>query len=449
MSTTAQEPPSLAPAAAPLPSQNASADRAAAGARGARRPRRGTPGNGRGGAAVEGLVRTGPNGGESSRGGRTRGTGSSGRGRGRGGAASFSGRPAVESDPSTANPDSTLNGPDLAPAALDRAYQRSSVPRSNGQASATNRRAKFNAALSSSNHLSASSSAFLPPSTGTSGSTTPVASPANQTLLERLTTELTEATAECLICFSSLTQVAQISSCTTCFTAFHLGCIEKWATRSCVESAERAAVLASRTNGNRLEATSKEDGTWRCPACQSTSTAAEIPSRYTCFCTRTKNPQLRLPITPHSCGKQCIRSRPDGCKHACALLCHPGPCPSCSVVLTEPCHCGKRQLAVRCSAIYAGKSAESQSKREERLACHSTCDKMLECGLHRCARECHAGPCGGCEIVREKRCFCGEGRVEEMCGAGERERIDCFVPHVGGTGTSWEGEFSCDRLCQA
>ena len=363
-----------------------------------------------------------------------------GRGRGRGGADSAPGARTPTDSVAT-----TSSLPDPPPPAAESRPPRKQQPKANGTTLAPSRRNRFNAALS--NSLSASSTPFAPPAPHTTTVPGPIVAPANQTLLERLTTELTQGTYDCSICFSTLSKSTAIHSCTTCHTAFHLNCIEKWATRSCVESAERAAILASRNSGNRV-GPAGEGGVWRCPACQSPSPSTAIPKTYTCFCTRVNNPQLRLPITPHSCGGQCARARPPGCKHSCALSCHPGPCPACPVVLEEGCFCGKKVLAVRCSAINSLKIGEGLG-REELLSCRESCGKMLGCGLHRCEKECHSGDCAPCEEVREKRCYCGRDQLTEKCGEGARERIDCFRPSVEGDKSSWEGEYGCERICDA
>ena len=368
-----------------------------------------------------------------------------GRGRGRGRPAGLEGAGARTTTDSIAT---TSSLPDRPPTTADTRPPRKQQPKADGTTPAPSRRNRFNAALSTSNPLSASSTPFPPPASSTTTTIAgPIVAPANQTLLERLTAELTQGTYDCSICFSTLSKSTAIHSCTTCHTAFHLNCIEKWATRSCVESAERAAILASRNSGNRV-GPAGEGGVWRCPACQSPSPSSAIPKTYTCFCTRVVNPQLRLPITPHSCGGQCARARPTGCKHSCALSCHPGPCPACPVVLQEECHCGKKILAVRCSAINSLKIAEGLG-REELLSCREACGKMLGCGLHRCEKECHSGDCAPCEEVRTKRCYCGRDEVVEMCGEGARERIECYRSSVEGDKSSWEGEFGCDRVCDA
>jgi hypothetical protein len=42
------------------------------------------------------------------------------------------------------------------------------------------------------------------------------------------------------------------------------------------------------------------------------------------------------------------RSLPGSCTHACLLLCHPGPCPPCPLLVNASCFCGKATLKQRC-----------------------------------------------------------------------------------------------------
>ncbi|SCV73947.1 BQ2448_6377 [Microbotryum intermedium] len=322
------------------------------------------------------------------------------------------------------------------------------------------RRSRFNPTLSSGNDMNASAAPFPAPTSSASATTQAapvVAAPVSQTLLERLTTELSDGSHDCTICFSTVSRTSAIHSCTTCYTPFHLSCIKEWATRSVTDTAERAALMATRDSGPRPSAADLS-GHWRCPSCQTRFGAADVPKRYRCFCRRLVGPSHRPPATPHSCGQPCARPRPDGCVHAsCGLLCHPGPCPPCPVVLDLPCHCLKEHMRVRCSAIHPAAgfgsgtlaSTTASLAREELLCCKSTCDKLLGCGLHYCDRICHQGECGSCEVEREKICFCGKSTVVESCGAGVRDdRVEgCRVP--GQDASTWTGEFSCDKACAA
>ncbi|BGP18001.1 hypothetical protein JCM10213_005040 [Rhodosporidiobolus nylandii] len=321
------------------------------------------------------------------------------------------------------------------------------------------RRAQFGAALSSgtSGNLHANASSFTPSPAAAPAVSTPTPAPVNQTLVERLTTELSSGEAECTVCFENITRTARIHSCTECHMPFHLPCIAKWASSSVSTSAERAQLLASRDPRNP-PAPETLEGSWSCPNCNAQfSGSKSIPSKYTCFCGRFVDPHPPRGAggVPHSCNKPCARKRPDGCKHPCSLSCHPGPCPPCPVVLNERCHCGSKPLGIRCSFLHDGKPATPASfaAREALLSCHQPHGAPLGCGLHACERECHAGECGDCEVIREKRCFCGRETAEGICGATRpEERVDgCVRPSSsdGAENERWMGEFSCPRVCGA
>ncbi|GAA5977262.1 hypothetical protein JCM10908_004913 [Rhodotorula pacifica] len=343
----------------------------------------------------------------------------------------------------------------------------------NRRGGGASRRAKFDAALSSSSNgregLHASAMPFVPPSSGAgfastststsataSGTSTPIPAPVNQTLVERLTTELSTGEAECSICADNISRTARIWSCTECSHPFHLACISKWASSAVASSSERAQLLASRAdNARNPPDPATLAGHWSCPNCNTSFTPSRIPKKYTCFCGRFTDPQPRPPAVPHSCGKTCAKPRPAGCRHACSLPCHPGPCPPCPVVLNEPCHCGKRTVGVRCSAVNDGKpDTPDRLKAKELLrSCGEMHAALLGCGLHRCERECHSGGCGECETVRPKRCFCGREELEGICGATRSDdRVEgCTMPgDVDAAEEEWTGEFACGRkTCDA
>ncbi|GAA6016990.1 hypothetical protein JCM10207_001449 [Rhodosporidiobolus poonsookiae] len=334
----------------------------------------------------------------------------------------------------------------------------SKAARENGTSS---RRARFDASLSSSSsHLHATAPAFSP--SGAAVSVAPSPAPANQTLAERLIHELSTEDAECSICADNLSRTARIHSCSQCYTPFHLACITKWAASSVASTAERAALLATRDPRNPPSAETLA-GHWSCPNCNTQFPAAKVPKRYTCFCGRVTEPHpAKAGQVPHSCAKPCARKRPKGCKHPCQLGCHPGPCPPCPVVLNERCHCTSRTLQLRCSSLHPSIPPTSPTDLlalESLKSCHQPHGASLDCGLHACARECHAGPCGACDVQREKRCFCGNETAEGVCGATPpSERVEgCTRPvlpspsdaEAADAPETWTGEFACARTCDA
>ena len=102
------------------------------------------------------------------------------------------------------------------------------------------------------------------------------------------------------------------------------------------------------------------------------------------------------------------------CVHACTLLCHPGPCPTCSAQTMRKCPCGKTSEVVKCGS-------------GETLPCGDPCDRLLSCGLHRCTATCHTGACEPCPIVDLQICFCGKNTKELACSvdSSPSEQFEC------------------------
>lgn len=116
----------------------------------------------------------------------------------------------------------------------------------------------------------------------------------------------------------------------------------------------------------------------------------------------------------HSCGKLCGNMRGGSCTHPCNSLCHPGPCPPCSMIIELPCQCGKtkylHESCITCrKAVRCGTDPAS-------IHCDQVCGKLLDCKEHTCQLVCHAGPCPSCSIPVECKCYCGAERKQMPCG---------------------------------
>lgn len=161
-----------------------------------------------------------------------------------------------------------------------------------------------------------------------------------------------------------------------------------------------------------------ESGHWRCPGCQSTNTV--LPNAYFCYCSKRKDPEWNRRETPHSCGEVCGKALGDGinCTHNCTLLCHPGPCPTCSAQTQRKCPCGKSSQLVKCGST-------------DPLLCGETCEKQLSCGLHSCQEACHVGACETCPLTVQQTCFCSQSK----------RILPCSIDHPE------EEKFSCDLVC--
>ncbi|XP_037293666.1 protein shuttle craft isoform X2 [Manduca sexta] len=196
---------------------------------------------------------------------------------------------------------------------------------------------------------------------------------------ERLTEQLDKGTLECLVCCERVKQIDPVWSCGNCYHVLHLKCIRKWAQSSTVE------------------------GKWRCPACQNPN--EDIPSDYRCMCGAMRSPEYQRGSTgAHTCGKAC--KRPRSCPHPCTLLCHPGPCPPCQATVNKQCGCGAETRSILCS-----------SKLPQ--VCGRVCQRTLECNVHKCAKECHEGPCDTCDEMVTQVCYCPAARARTVACTAE------------------------------
>ncbi|VDO59978.1 unnamed protein product [Heligmosomoides polygyrus] len=190
---------------------------------------------------------------------------------------------------------------------------------------------------------------------------------------------------------------------------FHIsgGCIVNWAKKS-----------------------KEDDNKWRCPTCQ--TKYETVPYNYFCFCGKQRNPSVAIGETPHSCGNVCGGRRALTCPHPCNEPCHPGPCPECPVMLTKRCNCGNVQKAIRCGSVVEVK-------------CEKVCDRLLECGKHRCTRVCHEGACNSCDVTITQSCFCGTSSREVICSEkGDSEKFSCGSACTGMYNC---GVHQCTRSC--
>lgn len=222
---------------------------------------------------------------------------------------------------------------------------------------------------------------------------------------EKQIVEIDAGYLECLVCCETIKPTTGTWNCKNCYHILHLSCTTKWATRS------------------------KSDDGWRCPACQNLT--LKIPYDYMCFCSKQKNPIYNRSDVAHSCGDVCERQT--NCSHPCTLLCHPGACPTCQASVTRNCGCGATTKTMICS-------------QEEAITCDGLCDKMRNCGLHRCAKKCHTGTCDPCDEKLEHDCYCGRETKTVACTAENLEAMKFSCP------SPCEKELDCKnhkclRLC--
>ena len=149
----------------------------------------------------------------------------------------------------------------------------------------------------------------------------------------------------------------------------------------------------------------------RCPFCRSEQRVPTILSG--CYCGRgmlnarsaeAAAADEALPLLPHSCGKICGRSRGGSCVHPCTDPCHPGACHPCSATIELPCQCGRTKQTVRCGVDPAsvhcdqvcGKLLDCKEHTCQ-LVCHAgpcpSCTVSVECRCY-CGKHRATMPCG-------------------------------------------------------
>jgi len=210
-------------------------------------------------------------------------------------------------------------------------------------------------------------------------------------LRDRLAEQLERGLTECMVCLDRVRQMHPTWDCHNCYQIFHFGCIKKWA-----------------------RTVTTEGGGWRCPGCQ--VVVDTLPRDYRCFCRKVRNPEWgrNEGLVPHSCGEVCHRSRNiPGCVHYCVELCHAGPCPPCTAVISVRCFCGKVSRPGKCG---------------DTIQCGDPCGKMLRCGVHSCLVPCHPGECEECEVELEISCHCGASSTKFPCSKEEPQPYSCGAP---------------------
>lgn len=194
---------------------------------------------------------------------------------------------------------------------------------------------------------------------------------------------------ECAICTSPVSRNSKVWSCRTCWTVFHIGCIKKWSQN------EGSAAPQAQVEEGQLPPPKQ----WRCPGCNLPQ--ATLPSAYSCWCDKELEPNAIPGLPPHSCGQTCGRKKisPKQCPHPCDLMCHAGPCPPCPHMgPLQSCFCAKESTSRRCI----------DTNYESGWSCGQTCGDTMPCGKHTCPRPCHEGLCGACEADVGARCYCGK-----------------------------------------
>lgn len=135
----------------------------------------------------------------------------------------------------------------------------------------------------------------------------------------------------------------------------------------------------------------------------------------------------------HICLKTCGRSLKCG-NHACAELCHKGPCHSCREAIFE-------EISCACGRTVLQPPMPCGTKPPE---CQLDCTRQRTCGHPQTKHQCHLDgePCPKCPFLVEKPCICGKRNLKNIpcwftevrCGLPCGKKLKC-------------GIHSCQSIC--
>lgn len=294
----------------------------------------------------------------------------------------------------------------------------------------------------------------------------------DQDLRTSLASRLAKETYECMICFEPIRKQHSIWPCDNCWALFHGRCISKWIAKSTsnlsqVQQQQQLLLL--------LRSQEHIPQSWRCPGCQRVRSAK--PPDNSCFCGKHRRDFSALlnhqhishwdPLgVPHGCQEVCGRPLQDfqstvgigyRCPHTCTLLCHPGPCPSCESHAPAPfnrCYCGREELPLKCADLAATTSSANGDPfgipLAQQRSCRQSCDKVLDCGNHRCQDECHPGRCKPCSVTLAIDCYCGQTTKRQLACADTALDTAAAQPFSCGKrcGSLLDcGEHECSQKC--
>ena len=307
---------------------------------------------------------------------------------------------------------------------------------------------------------------------------------------------------ECPICTAEETRTSKVWSCKTCWTVFHLDCIKKWSTN------EGSAMAQQQAQNGDLPPPRQ----WRCPGCNLPKDVLPTTYTCWCEKEADPRSIPGIPphSCGQTCGKS--RILPKKCPHPCDLLCHAGPCPPCKHQGPfQSCFCGKQSISRRCidtsydsgwscgeicgdfmpcgehtderpcheglcgacevpmdCRCYCGKEEhtiiccergnEKQSKRASEdgsteewtgmFDCGSACDRLYDCGKHRCEKRCHPQELKAPHCPRSpdvvSHCPCGKTLLPEVSSSPRRSCED-LIPNCS---EQCSKPLECGHPCQ-
>ncbi|KAF2405538.1 hypothetical protein EJ06DRAFT_468209 [Trichodelitschia bisporula] len=294
---------------------------------------------------------------------------------------------------------------------------------------------------------------------------------------------------ECAVCTNEIFRNSKIWSCKLCWAVFHLTCVKKWSstfasamTQQQLENGEGPPSPQWRCPGCNLpqDTVPSSFTCWcgkemdvkssvglppfscgqtcsrphampkgcphpcglmchagPCPPCQ------QMAPKKSCFCGR-ETTTKRCVDTDYehgwSCGQVCRQPMACG-EHVCTRPCHEGACGACEVQIDARCYCGQVEKPLLCCDRADEKTSQRPLQFEDGemitetwtglFECGRTCDRLFDCGKHRCQEPCHVhdSPVPHCPQSPDviTTCSCGKTALSDLL-AEPRKSCEDDIP---------------------
>lgn len=145
-----------------------------------------------------------------------------------------------------------------------------------------------------------------------------------------------------------------------------------------------------------------------------------------CPCGKSKSQKpCTFDIPP--CGDTC--NKPLACDiHRCVQRCHTGECDTCRQIILKKCRCGQKEKSLPCFSEFTCDTKCNKMRNCGKhkcnkkccdgincAPCEQICNKQLGCKNHKCASLCHSGRCYPCPITVDIKCPCGSSKQKVPC----------------------------------
>ena len=113
-------------------------------------------------------------------------------------------------------------------------------------------------------------------------------------------------------------------------------------------------------------------------------------------------------------------------EHTCQRPCHEGLCGACKTEVESQCYCAKVEKTLRCCDREAEKESYAWTGSFD---CQRQCDRLMDCGEHRCEKTCHPQEEESPHCPRSpdmvSHCPCGKNLLRDIAGNDYLPRKSC------------------------